>query len=111
MFKPTFNPFKAIRAIKAIGAKLGLGRKADAFTSLASGKQFTRNEGRLDATAYGVKFKLGPSFFTRHLNPRMREKLIRSLHLQEKVVASQQGWLALTGREFRRAVRKGWIPS
>lgn len=86
-----------------------VGKWADALMDLASGKRFSRNEGRLASDAYSVKAKLGKSFFTRRLSPATRYKRIRSLTLAEKVLASQQGWLGLTDREFRKAQRLGLI--
>lgn len=82
---------------------------ADALMDMARGKHFSKNEGRLTADAYSVKVKLGASFFTRRISAATRNKRIRSLSLADKVLASEHGWLGLTGSEFRAAKRKGLI--
>lgn len=96
-----FNPFKKFSQ--------KVGKWADALMDLALGKHFSKNEGRLAADAYSVKAKLGASFFTRRISAATRHKRISSLSLAEKVLASEHGWLGLTGFEVHAAKRKGLI--
>lgn len=52
----------------------------------------TFNESRLDATEYGVKRKLGRSFFTRSITPNTRAVRLASLTHAEYLLAMQKGW-------------------
>lgn len=50
------------------------------------------NELRLDATEYGVKQKLGRSFFTRSITSNTRAARLASLTHEEYLLAMQKGW-------------------
>lgn len=52
----------------------------------------TFNESRLDATEYGVKSKLGRSFFTRHITSNTRAARLASLTHAEYLLAMGKGW-------------------
>ena len=85
------------------GIKRKVAKWADALVSVVSGDRFTKKELELPADAFEVKRKLGPSFFTRRLSPRVRARRIALLTNAERRLARERGWV---GPSRKRKVRR-----
>lgn len=88
------NSARSIRStvLSKLGVRAAL--ESDAIMGIATGRHFSRNEGRLTPDAYAVKHKLGKAFFRKRINPATRRARISSLTLDERRTAYNQGWIA-----------------
>lgn len=98
-----FGGFK--RMLRRVGNSLGLGAPPPApsrfnvpgrrqgRTDIPFIGHLSKKDRLLTVNEIGVKRKLGRSFFSKQVNPRLKSRRVRELTGDERAIARERGWI------------------